>query len=322
VQAVLQFLRAECADHPLLIILEDLQWSDAATVRLIGRALRELAGQPLFVLGIARPEVRKRFPRLWNEHRFLELHLDRLNEASSATLAREVLGQEVPMATIRRITDQAGSNPQHLEELIRWVDEGRENEPPGTLIAMLQAHLLTLPVEERRLLRAASIFGQSFSLPGLLFLLAADATPQEVERWLRSLVEQEIIVRDRRYTPEQQSAFRFRSTLMQEAAYSLLSPADRSAGHRLARTFLAAAGEDSCWLLATHAERGGELSRAGVLYREAAEQLAQEDNFARALEACRCALRCATGADERQAALAVELHVQSLRALTSSLPKP
>ena len=41
--ALVAFLGAECAAHPVLLVLEDLHWGDIATVRLVDVALRELA---------------------------------------------------------------------------------------------------------------------------------------------------------------------------------------------------------------------------------------------------------------------------------------
>src|SRR5262249_19236142 len=63
--AFLDWLRAECEASPLVFVLEDLHWGDAATVRLLDAALRELEDKPLFVLALARPEVHELFPRLW-----------------------------------------------------------------------------------------------------------------------------------------------------------------------------------------------------------------------------------------------------------------
>ena len=66
--ALVAFLRAECAHQPVLLVLEDLHWSDALTVRLIEESLRELADQPFMVLALARPEVKEVFPGLWSRH--------------------------------------------------------------------------------------------------------------------------------------------------------------------------------------------------------------------------------------------------------------
>ena len=60
--ACMDFIRAETAAHPVLLVLEDLHWGDLATVRFIDTALRELRTQPFMVLALARPEVHERFP--------------------------------------------------------------------------------------------------------------------------------------------------------------------------------------------------------------------------------------------------------------------
>ncbi|MFY0581624.1 AAA family ATPase [Cystobacter fuscus] len=61
-RALQAFLEAECAHQPVVLVLEDLHWSDALTVRYVDEALRELAERPFLVLALARPEVRELFP--------------------------------------------------------------------------------------------------------------------------------------------------------------------------------------------------------------------------------------------------------------------
>ena len=50
------FVAAECAAGPVLVVLEDLQWGDLPSLGFVGAALRNLAHAPLFVLGLARPD--------------------------------------------------------------------------------------------------------------------------------------------------------------------------------------------------------------------------------------------------------------------------
>src|SRR5262249_59040089 len=45
-RAWLDFLRAETAAHPVLLVLDDLHWGDFGTVRFIDAALRDLSKQP------------------------------------------------------------------------------------------------------------------------------------------------------------------------------------------------------------------------------------------------------------------------------------
>ena len=61
----------------------------------------------------------------------------------------------------------------------------------------------------------------------------------------------------------------FRSALVRDAAYAMLTRADRALGHRLAGSFLESAGEASAVVLADHFERGGEPERAAGAYRRA-----------------------------------------------------
>src|SRR6185295_12810258 len=51
-RAWLDFLHAETAAHPVLLVLEDLHWGDFGTVRFVDAALRDLGKQPWMVLAL------------------------------------------------------------------------------------------------------------------------------------------------------------------------------------------------------------------------------------------------------------------------------
>ena len=68
-------LRAECQRRPVLLVLEDLHWGDAASVAFVEVALRELAALPFIVIALARPELHAEFPRLWSDARLSALTL-------------------------------------------------------------------------------------------------------------------------------------------------------------------------------------------------------------------------------------------------------
>src|SRR6185295_7421386 len=89
--AFVRFLAAECVAHPMLFVLDDLQWGDAFSLRLLDVALRELSGQPLFILALGRPEVNKLFPRLWSEHNMQVLRLEQLPRTMATLLVSSVL---------------------------------------------------------------------------------------------------------------------------------------------------------------------------------------------------------------------------------------
>jgi hypothetical protein len=305
-EALMTLLHAECAVHPVLLVLEDLHWSDVITLRLVDRALRDLAEQPFFVLALGRSEVHERFPRLWQGRPVQEMRLPTLSRKASERLVHEVLGREIPAATLERVVEQAGGNALFLEELIRAVAEGREKELPETVLAMLQARFLRLEPGARRVLRAASILGATFWRGGVAALLGV-APPaagegralgegSEIDRWLRILVDLEIVRahEDSRFPGEVE--YSFRHALLRDAAYSLLSGPDRLAGHRLAGDYLGRLGETDPMVLAEHYRLGGDPAPAAALYTRAAEQALAYDSV-EALRRIELGVACGAGGE-------------------------
>lgn len=284
--AFLRFLKAECEHKPVLLILEDLHWSDAATLRLVTVALRELAEQPLAVLGLTRPELKEVFPRVWGERRTQELRLQGLHRKASTTLIQRMLGPRVTPETAERIVLQAGGNALFLEELIRAVAEGREGELPETVLAMLQARFERLGPMALRVVRMAALLGDSFWGRGVHALLGGERHEKDIERALRSLVDDEVLVLRGEHratiagatevTRERQ--FAFRHSLLREAAYGLMSEEDQRLGHRLVAAYLERSGESDPAVLAEHYQRGGRPERAAAhLARAARQALAMVD---------------------------------------------
>ena len=257
----------------MLLILENLHWGDAATVRLVDLALRELAGQRFFVLALARPEIQRLFPRLWEEREVQTLRCGELGRRASERLIREALGAAAPPEVVERIVTQAGGNALYLEELIRAVAEGNGEALPETLLSMLQARFLRLDADARRLLRAASVFGERFWCGGVLELLGNEPrAAHDVDRWLAILVDCEVIAQQEPSRFAGEAQFGFRHSLLRDAAYSLLGEEDRRQAHLRAGQFLERVGEDDPLVLAEHYERGGAHERAAAYQARAAQR--------------------------------------------------
>jgi tRNA A-37 threonylcarbamoyl transferase component Bud32 len=272
-RAWLDFLTAETAVRPVLLLLEDLQWGDIGTVRFIDAALREHGKRPWMVLALARPEVFEIFPRLWADRPHVqEIRLKALGRKAAERLIRQVLGNDVAPTTMEHLVELADGNAFYLEELIRGVAEGKDQALPETVLAMVETRLARLPLDARRVLRAASVFGEMAWEGGIVLLLGGAMKIPTVTGWLARLTEQELLaVRPQsRFAGERELAFRH--ALLREGAYATLTDDDRRRAHLLAGEWLERHGENDPMVLAEHFARGGDGERAARWYLRAAEQ--------------------------------------------------
>lgn len=261
-RALLDFLAAECTAAPVLLVLDDLQWADELTVSILEETLRVQAGAPLFVLSFARPEVHKIFPKLWHGCKVQELPLNGLSKKACERLIVQMLGKDVAPDKIARAVEQAGGNAFFLEELIRSLAEGKESDYPETAVAMLQARIDRLDARVRRTIRAAAVFGQTFWEAGIQAVLEEPKGSPETTECLATLVDAELILPHATSQLANESEYRFRHSLIREAAYSLLSEADLRTGHRRAGEFLVRTGQNDPVQIAEHFSRGNSKNLA------------------------------------------------------------
>jgi len=307
-QAWVAFSRAEATQRPVLVVLDDLQWSDALTISLVGAALRSLASSPLMVLALGRPEVAELFPNLWAP-RLTTLPLPSLGAAAAARLIRQVLGPDALPEVVERIVNRAGGNALYLEELIRAAEANRD-AVPGTVLAMLQARIGLLPAPVRRVLRAASVFGEDFPVAGVESLLEAAGTPDTLEEVLATLDNQEIVEQQ----PDEAGAtrWRFRHALMRDAAYGLFTSEDLATWHGLAARVLETAGEDPA-VIASHYERSGDRGLAVRHYIAAADRTYERSELAATVTLVERGLSCGAAGPERGILRSIETAARFFR---------
>jgi tetratricopeptide (TPR) repeat protein len=313
--AFVALVRAGCRVRPWLLVLEDLHWGDALTVRLVHLATGALADEPFCVLALARPEVADAFPRLWAERTVREIRLGGLPRRAAERLVAESLGDRLSPSAIARLVERAGGNPLFLEELIRAVAEGKADELPETVLATMQARLMRLDAGARQMLRAASVFGERFWRSGVLALVGGDAAG--VDAWLEALVASEVLQRRRESRFPAEPEYVFRHALLRDAAYSSLTDADRRAAHREAGSWLETHGEDP-YVLAEHLWLGDDAAGALPHYLAAAQQAFENADLATALARCDRALACGASGEALGRVRAVQagcrVHTRDFRA--------
>ena len=302
-------LDAECRAQPIVLVLEDMQWGDLPSVRLVEAALSRGDGRSLFVIAVGRPEMHKQFPDMWGRTSLHSMTFGPLTRKASERLARHALGDDANDADVAEIVARAGGDPLYIEELARAAQSPHKGELPETVLAMVAARLDAFEAEARRVLRAGSVFGPTFWLGGVTALLGGGQHASETAEWLRELEAREVVARvDPSRIPDE-TEYTFRHALLREAAYAMLTDGDRALGHRLVGRWLTRVGETDAATLALHFERGQMPAAAARAYLQAAEEALHGNDFEASLARVRKGLACiAAAAETGHEAETIEIH--------------
>jgi len=303
-----EWIASESTARTLVIVLEDLHWGDAPSVRLMDAALRAASDQPLFVLALGRPDVRELWPKLWSERGLHEIHLGKLSRRAGERLAREMLGQHLGADEVATLIRAADGNVFYLEELIRNAAVGTREKPPASVLAMITSRLEALDAYARRVLRCASIFGERFWRGALVEILGRERA-SDVDAALASLVEHEIVT-ERIEIAAADRTYAFRHALLRDAAYKMLTDEDRALGHRLAGQWLEARGGAEPQAVAEHYDLGGAPDRAANWYHRAALGALQGNDLTGAVARVERAISCGANGELLQS-----LHLIAAEAL-------
>jgi len=301
----LDWLEAECNHHPVLLVLEDLHWGDTPSVNFVDAALRVHCEKPFMVLALARPEVDRRFPGVWRERSPQRINLAPLSQRWSQRMIEHVVGK-ISEADARWIVDRAQGNPFYLEELLRVVRDGGkvgdDSNLPDTVLGMVQARFDIFGADAKLVLRAGSIFGQTFRPAGVKALVDEDRR-KDVDRWLEILTKREILFS--RPTADLRE-YAFRHALLRQAAYEMLPPSEKRLGHLLAGQYLEQVGERQGIVLADHFERADEKPRAIRWLAVAAQQSLDADDLAETLARIERAVNLGAAGEELCAMRVIE----------------
>lgn len=235
--AFVSWLEHACGTRPTVLVLEDAHLADTSSLQLLDRLLTQLAQSPLFVVISARPELDDRIPDLLEGHGPLRLRLPPLAQRHLEFALRGLLpaGQSTLDAWI---LERSRGNPYCLEELARHALVPSRTVVPDSVAGLVQSELALLGADAKRLLRAASVFGTTFSTAGLTALLG-ETTETPLGEMLAALAAGGLLHTGRENTDDN---WQFCETVVREVCFGSLTASDRNLGRRLARAFLDAAG--------------------------------------------------------------------------------
>jgi len=299
---------------PAVAVLDDLHWSDDASIELLAALAAPLRAMPALVIGTYRSDGLAREHRLrWlrNELRRAgqldELALEPLDREQTAALLTAVLPEPPSAALVRAIYDRTLGSPFFVEELVAALQvtgalqsgrhglelADRDEVPvPDTIREAVVIAASELSAEARTAAEAAAVAGLSFELPLVAELLSDEAG-------LAELIEAGMLAEER-----EAGRAAFRHALTREALYAEVPWMRRRALHRQLAELLERRGAASAEI-AAHWLGAADRARArGALVRAVAESEALHA-YRDATRAGREALELC--ADEEDEALRVEL---------------
>ena len=231
-ELVLGLLGRLSARRPLLLVLEDLHWSDQSTRELVAFLIRSLRGVRVVLLATYRSdELNRRHPlrpliASWDRLRTVQhVELHRFEPGEVAAQLGAILGTEPAAGLVDLVFDRSGGNAYLVEELAGLVRGGGDPaDLPPSLADVLLSRLDALSPEAQRLLRTAAVAGRS--VPDKLLAEVAGVGDAEFYAGLREAVESHLLVVD--HTGR---SYAFRHALTRDAVYEDMLPGERGGLH-------------------------------------------------------------------------------------------
>ena len=246
-EQLLALVAEQCAIQPAILVVDDLQWADQASVALWGRLARSARQAALLLIGTMRPVPQRE--DLLALRRMVDdaarLQLTGLTGAAVADLVAVLAGGR-PSGSLLRLAEGAAGNPLYVTELVAALTRGASltiteagtaelagGSAPGSLSAAIADRLGFVAGPVRDVLRAAALLGVDFVVPDLAIVLGRgvpDLIPAVDEACAAGVLA------------ESGHGLGFRHPLIRAALYDEMPAPMRTAWHRDAGRALAEAG--------------------------------------------------------------------------------
>ncbi len=239
-------------EAPTVLVFEDLHWADAGLLDFVEYLVEWARSKPIFVVGLARPELGERRPGFGSATRggFTGLPLEPLSDEAMDTLL-EGLVPGLPDELRGSIRTRAEGIPLYAVETVRMLLNRGQLERsngnyklvgdiqalavPETLHALVAARLDALTPDERRIVQDASVLGKTFVLEALASL--SSRSQGDLEPVLSSLVRKEVFFLELDPRSAERGQYGFLQDLVRRVAYETLARRDRKARHLAAGEF-------------------------------------------------------------------------------------
>jgi len=248
-EQLLVLVAEQCATQPAVLVVDDLQWADQASVALWGRLAKSVGRMPLLLIGMMRPVPQRddllALRRVVGDAN--RLQLTGLGSAAVTGLVTDLAGGR-PTPELLRLARGAAGNPLYVSELMAALSRGSGltiteagtaelamDSAPRSLSAAIADRLGFVPGPVREVLRAAALLGVEFAVTDLAILLGrgmTDLIPAVNEALAAGVLDES----------RSGLSLQFRHPLIRAALYDEMPAPVRAAWHRDAGRALAEAG--------------------------------------------------------------------------------
>ena len=295
-EAVARLVSCLAAEHPCLIMLEDIHWADEMSLRLLAFVARRIRSTRVLLVATVREEelagtaiLEQVLHELGADPQVDRIRLSPLSREDTATLVRSLARADLDGGMVARLAEQifasSGGNPFLVVETMRALADGTVPHVAGLALPerarqVIAGRLERLAERSRSLLASASVIGREFD-----FALVQDATgldEADAAEEIETLVRRRVL----RVVGER---FDFVHDQVREVVYGQLLPPRRALLHaavvRAIERLQAARLREHVERLAHHAFCG-ELWEKAVAYGHQAGTIAAERSASAQAGAC------------------------------------
>ena len=273
-QALMQLFDALAQGRQLVVMIDDIQWADEASLQFLHFLARQVANLPILVACTYRDEelannsaLVSLVESLRRESHTQHMTLARLRSADTETLLTLINDPKLKSPDLAtRLHSETEGNPFYLWSIIHSLSEDENGSTkdkdlplPDALRDSVRVRLARVPVEDRPLLDLAAVLGHRFDFEALLTL-----TRLPEERFLHtmeSLVKRKLLIEDPDW-----GVYDFSHDKVREVVYRDIGSARRVLLHRAVAEMLEQQtgnpGHEHDARLAEHFERGHVWGKA------------------------------------------------------------
>ncbi len=240
-----------CAESPQVLVLDDLQWADEASVLVWHRLCAATRQLPLLLVAATRPAPDRaelaQLRRGVQARDGVVLDLGPLTGEDVGRLIEDQLGAP-PGPGLRELAARGAGNPLYVKEMVDVlrragavavsdgqadVDDPAEFEAPRSLVAAVDRRLDFLTARTQEVLRWGALLGMEFAVGDIAAVLGT--RPSDLLEPLEEAVAANVLI-------DTGTQLAFRHPLLRQALYDRLLTGTRAALHRQAAEALAGIG--------------------------------------------------------------------------------